>query len=64
MSLNDIYDLPSSQKLHLIEKLWDGLDENDISSPDWHKEVLSDRKTRYDKGELKLTSLEDFKKQR
>jgi len=63
MSLNDIYNLPTSEKLHLIEKLWDGLDENDITSPDWHKEVLEDRKARYD-NELKLTSLEDFKKQR
>jgi len=64
MSLNDIYNLPTSEKLHLIEKLWDGLDENDITSPDWHKEVLEDRKARYDNGELTLTSLEDFKKQR
>jgi len=61
MSLNDIYNLPSSEKLHLIEKLWDGLDENDVTSPDWHKEVLEDRKARYDNGELSLTSLEDFK---
>jgi putative addiction module component (TIGR02574 family) len=64
MSLNDIYNLPSSEKLHLIEKLWDGLDENDVTSPEWHQEVLADRKARYDNSELKLTSLEDFKKQR
>jgi putative addiction module component (TIGR02574 family) len=64
MSLNDIYNLPSSEKLHLIEQLWDRLDEKDISSPDWHKKILNDRKKRYENGELKLTSLEDFKKQR
>ena len=64
MSLNDIYSLPSSEKLNLIEQLWDRLDESDVDSPDWHKEVLDDRKKRYENGELTLTSLEDFKKQR
>ena len=64
MSLNDIYSLPSSEKLNLIEQLWDRLDESDVHSPDWHKEVLDDRKKRYENGELTLTSLEDFKKQR
>jgi putative addiction module component (TIGR02574 family) len=64
MSLNDIYNLPSSEKLHLIEQLWDRLDDKDIVSPDWHKEILNDRKKRYENGELTLTSLEDFKKQR
>ena len=64
MSLNDIYTLPASEKLNLIEQLWDRLDESDVDSPDWHKEVLDDRKKRYENGELTLTSLEDFKKQR
>ena len=64
MSLNDIYTLPASEKLNLIEQLWDRLDESDVDSPDWHKEVLDDRKKRYENGELSLTSLEDFKKQR
>ena len=64
MSLNDIYNLPSSEKLHLIEQLWDRLDDKDVISPNWHKEVLDDRKKRYENAELKLTSLEDFKKQR
>jgi len=62
MSLNDIYNLPSSEKLHLIEQLWDRLDDKDVVSPDWHKDVLDDRKNRYENGELTLTSLEDFKK--
>jgi len=47
MSLNDIYNLPASEKLHLIEQLWDRLDDTDIVSPDWHKEVLDERRKRY-----------------
>ena len=64
MSLNDIYNLPSSEKLHLIEQLWDRLEEDDVQSPNWHKEVLDDRRKRYEDGELSLISLEEFKKQR
>ncbi len=64
MSLNDIYNLPSSEKLHLIEQLWDRLEDNDVASPHWHEEVLDDRKKRYEDGELSLISLEEFKKQR
>lgn len=64
MSLNDIYNLPASEKLHLIEQLWDRLDDSDIVSPNCHKKVLDDRKKRYDNGETKTISLEEFKKQR
>ena len=64
MSLNDIYNLPSAEKLHLIEQLWDRLDDKDVASPKWHKAVLDDRKKRYENGEITLTSLEDFKQQR
>jgi len=64
MSLNDIYNLPASEKLHLIEQLWDRLDDDDITSPDWHKEVLDERKKRYNNGEINTISLEEFKKQR
>ncbi len=64
MSLNDIYNLPASEKLHLIEQLWDRLDDTDIISPDWHKEVLEERRKRYENGEVNTISLEDFKKQR
>ncbi len=64
MSLNDIYNLPSSEKLHLIEQLLDSIDDKDVTSPDWHREVLSERKELYDEGKVELISLEDFKKLR
>jgi hypothetical protein len=47
-----------------LNNLWDRLEESDVQSPDWHKEVLDDRKKRYENGELSLISLEEFKKQR
>jgi len=62
MSLNDLYSLSASEKLRLIEQLWDSLDENDVLSPNWHKEILQDRKKRYDNNELELIPLKDFKR--
>jgi len=64
MSLNDVYNLPATEKLHLIEKLWDTLDDNDVKSPDWHGEILTERKKLYDEGKMKSISLEDFKRLR
>ena len=64
MSLNDLQNLPAIEKLHLIEQLWDGLSEQDIISPDWHREVLEDRRERYENGEITLISLEELKQQR
>ena len=64
MSLNDLQNLPATEKLHLIEQLWNGLSEEDIISPDWHREVLEDRRERYENGEITLISLEELKQQR
>ncbi len=64
MSLNDLQNLPATEKLHLIEQLWDGLSEQDIISPDWHREILKDRRERYENGEITLISLEELKQQR
>jgi len=63
MSLNDLHNLTSAEKLHLIEQLWDGLDESDISSPEWHNELLKNRKKLYNEGRVKLISLDELKRQ-
>ena len=62
MSHNDLYSLPAAEKLHIIETLWDKLNDEDIESPQWHQDVLMERKTLYDQGKLKLISLDDLKK--
>ncbi len=62
MSHNDLYSLPASEKLHIIETLWDQLKDEEIQSPQWHRDILEERKALYDQGELELISLEDLKK--
>ena len=62
MSHNDLYSLPAAEKLHILETLWDKLNDEDIESPQWHQDVLMERKALYDQGKLKLISLDDLKK--
>ena len=64
MSLNDIYNLPATEKLQIIEKLWDTLNDEDVKPPDWHEEVLAEREKLYNEGKIESISLEDFKKLR
>ena len=50
-------------RLKTMESLWDSLieDENDISSPDWHRDVLADRKLKIENGEAEFISIKDLK---
>ncbi|HYK00680.1 MAG TPA: addiction module protein [Thermoanaerobaculia bacterium] len=43
LSKEEIFDLTTDERLHLIEKLWDSLPPHDVPVPDWHKEVLEER---------------------
>lgn len=45
MSLNDIQNMPTVQKIHLMELLWESLcaQEQGPQSPTWHKELLEIR---------------------
>ena len=48
-----------TERLQAIEQLWDALcrGTGDIPSPDWHGEVLADRKMRAEKGQAKFLTL-------
>jgi len=51
--------LSVAERLRVMEQLWDGLcrDAKEMSSPDWHREVLADRKVRAERGDAKLLTL-------
>jgi len=63
MSLNDLKHMPVEERIHLMEQLWATFqyDDTKIDSPEWHKEILADRKKRYENGELKTISLDTLK---
>lgn len=46
-----------AEKVLRLEQVWDDLCRNagDVTSPEWHKEVLEQRKRRLEKGEATLS---------
>ncbi len=64
MNALEIKKMTSEEKLQAIEALWDSLVHDDIEmkSPDWHAEVLRERKIKIEQGEAEFISLADLKK--
>jgi putative addiction module component (TIGR02574 family) len=56
-------DLTVSEKLQLMEALWEDLSRNAdaIESPEWHREVLEDRERRIASGEVHFSDWEQAK---
>ncbi len=52
-----------AERLRAMEQLWDSLYRyaDDMPSPDWHGEVLTDRKTRAQRGEAKFLTLDQLR---
>jgi putative addiction module component (TIGR02574 family) len=64
----ELFNVPLSQlsisnKLYLMEALWDDLsrDETSIESPDWHKDILMNRKKALANGKAIVSDLEEAK---
>jgi putative addiction module component (TIGR02574 family) len=54
MTAIDIAEMPVSEKLKLMEALWDSLDtrsDGNVASPAWHGQVLEERLRRLASGE-------------
>jgi putative addiction module component (TIGR02574 family) len=52
-----------SEKLQLMEDVWTSLCQNtgDVQSPEWHEEVLSERRRRLAAGETRVSSWDEAK---
>ncbi len=56
-------ELPARQKLRLAEELWyDGVNDDSLPVPAWHKELLSERMAAYRAGKLKTISVGELKR--
>ncbi|WP_417739001.1 addiction module protein [Rosistilla oblonga] len=52
--------MTTAQKLDAMEQLWASLRSSaDYSPPDWHAEILAERKRRVENGETTFSSLDD-----
>jgi putative addiction module component (TIGR02574 family) len=52
-----------AERLQVMEQLWDALcrDAREMSSPEWHRDVLADRKARAQRGEAKFLTLDQLR---
>lgn len=52
-----------AERLQVMEQLWDALsrDAGEMASPEWHQEVLTDRKARAQNGEAKFLTLDELR---
>ena len=63
MTITEIKKMSIIERLQAMEELWDSLyhEENEIESPEWHKDILESRREKINKGKAEFISLEDLK---
>ncbi len=51
------------ERLQAMEAIWDSLlyEESEIESPEWHKNILEERKTKIEDGKAEFISLKELK---
>jgi len=51
------------ERLQAMEELWDAIchNESKLEPPEWHKNILSDRKQKIQSGIVKFVTLEELK---
>lgn len=66
MNRADIERMSPAERLAALEALWDSLmvDGTEIASPDWHRDVLDERKRRIESGQAEFISLEKLRASR
>lgn len=54
------------ERLQAMEALWDSLlhEESQIESPEWHRDILEERRKKIEKGKAEFISLEELKANR
>jgi len=63
MNTLEVKQMDTVQRLRLMEEIWDSLlyDEADIESPEWHKDILSDRKKKIEEGKAEFVSIKELR---
>lgn len=64
MGLVEIEKMSTTERLQTMEKLWGLLcnEAKDLSSPEWHKNILEERKQRVDSNKGQFLTLEEVRK--
>jgi len=59
--MQEILELSVAERILMIEKIWDSIDHASLSTPNSHEQELTDRLSRYSKGETTFVSWESIK---
>ncbi len=63
MKESEIRNMSITDRLKTMETIWDSLvhEDTEIESPDWHNDILKDRREAIENGTAKLLSLNELK---
>ncbi len=63
MNIQEIKKMSKIERLQAMEALWDSLidEEAEIESPEWHQDILEERKRKIESGEAEFISLEELR---
>ncbi|OQY60252.1 MAG: cysteine methyltransferase [Desulfobacteraceae bacterium 4572_88] len=63
MNMLEIKQMNTVERLQIMEALWDSLlyDEIEIESPEWHRNILADRKRKIEEGKAEFVSIKELK---
>jgi len=66
MNLGDIKKMSRIERLQAMEALWDSIlhENEEIETPEWHQEILEERKALIAEGKAKFISLSELKASR
>ncbi len=66
MDAQEIRKMSRAERLATMEALWDSLveEESEIESPEWHRDVLAERKRKIESGQAEFISLEKLRASR
>lgn len=63
MDINELKQLSKTDRIQAMETLWDSLlyEDGDIETPEWHEQILAQRKKAIADGRAKFISLSELK---
>ncbi len=63
MTATEISQMSIVERLQAMEAIWDSLihDSFKVESPQWHEEILSDRRRKIESGKAEFVSIEELK---
>ena len=66
MNTIEIKKMSIIERLQIMEALWDSFlyEESEIESPEWHRDILEDRKRKIESGKAEFISFEELKASR